>query len=227
MELAPDDHRWIKPVVSVFGHNNLSLTWETVRQLPWIRLQRRKSVAGARVAGLFTALRSAVSDAHGPCVRITLNKLPHHIVCVAGGPGGADHAWREALQQLVPQLERIGVDGPWYDYALYWAANHAGSAPPIQAAGDAPAPAPAPGPTAATATATAAATGAAATAAGAGAAEGEAQCKVCFDSAVEAVLSPCGHEGLCMGCAEALSRRGDSCPFCRSPIERVIRVYKS
>mmetsp|Transcript_23749 Transcript_23749/g.26351 ORF Transcript_23749/g.26351 Transcript_23749/m.26351 type:complete len:278 (+) Transcript_23749:57-890(+) len=47
-------------------------------------------------------------------------------------------------------------------------------------------------------------------------------CKVCYVHKVDCVLLNCGHQGLCQGCATKL----DQCPWCRLPVERVMKVYR-
>ena len=49
----------------------------------------------------------------------------------------------------------------------------------------------------------------------------KAQCCVCIDEAVNAVLLPCRHQQLCVACAGNLAR----CPVCRAPIADRIQVY--
>ena len=49
-------------------------------------------------------------------------------------------------------------------------------------------------------------------------------CKLCFDSAVDCVLSGCGHQSFCLKCVAAL--RTSDCPICRKPRGPAIRFYR-
>lgn len=49
----------------------------------------------------------------------------------------------------------------------------------------------------------------------------EAECVICMDAKSEVVFVPCGHMCCCQPCA---SKEMDSCPMCRSHIERTIKV---
>jgi len=51
-------------------------------------------------------------------------------------------------------------------------------------------------------------------------AEGE-ECCVCFAARQSARLNPCGHQDLCVGCAEFMLHNSPYCPMCRSPITSV------
>lgn len=46
------------------------------------------------------------------------------------------------------------------------------------------------------------------------------RCKVCLDKETACVFQPCGHLCACLDCAELLS----SCPICRKPITRILRI---
>jgi len=50
---------------------------------------------------------------------------------------------------------------------------------------------------------------------------GDDACIVCMDNLANAVLAPCGHHNLCMGCAERL--RSKICPTCRAPFSMIIK----
>ena len=50
-------------------------------------------------------------------------------------------------------------------------------------------------------------------------------CCVCMERPIEAALLTCGHCVVCMQCAGALVAAQAGCPCCRSPIERVARIY--
>eukprot|EP00971_Amphidinium_carterae_P204628 4060874-Amphidinium_carterae.1 len=46
------------------------------------------------------------------------------------------------------------------------------------------------------------------------------QCIICLDARRGAKFMPCGHSVACAECALELFKRGDPCPYCRSPIEQ-------
>lgn len=54
-----------------------------------------------------------------------------------------------------------------------------------------------------------------------------AKCDVCLEGKKDMVIIPCGHMCACGLCARKLHARGDPCPICRGPIERVCRVYQT
>ncbi|XP_026725956.1 E3 ubiquitin-protein ligase LRSAM1-like [Trichoplusia ni] len=49
----------------------------------------------------------------------------------------------------------------------------------------------------------------------------EAECVICMDAQSEVVFVPCGHMCCCQSCS---NKEMDSCPMCRSSIERIIKV---
>ena len=49
-------------------------------------------------------------------------------------------------------------------------------------------------------------------------------CNVCYSEARTHCLLPCGHAGLCEGCALRAQRR-NRCHSCRAAITSVVRVY--
>ena len=55
------------------------------------------------------------------------------------------------------------------------------------------------------------------------------KCKVCFVKPKSATIvhGNTGHVCCCLSCAYTLQRRGDKCPICRAPIDRVIKHYNS
>jgi hypothetical protein len=58
--------------------------------------------------------------------------------------------------------------------------------------------------------------------------DAETMCVVCFDAPKDHAIVPCGHQCVCAGCAEQLTKtRTPSCPVCRGPIERTMRVFCS
>eukprot|EP00961_Rhodomonas_salina_P175386 2365132-Rhodomonas_salina.2 len=54
------------------------------------------------------------------------------------------------------------------------------------------------------------------------------ECCVCTDAAANALFAPCGHQVMCMPCAEAWSSRQGAynrpCPNCRTQVERLLRA---
>ena len=50
------------------------------------------------------------------------------------------------------------------------------------------------------------------------------ECPVCFGTTRECALVPCGHL-LCDSCAVVYDDGGRPCPVCRTPVERVMKVY--
>mmetsp|Transcript_27815 Transcript_27815/g.39194 ORF Transcript_27815/g.39194 Transcript_27815/m.39194 type:complete len:198 (+) Transcript_27815:71-664(+) len=54
---------------------------------------------------------------------------------------------------------------------------------------------------------------------------GEHTCKVCYEAPVNSVLIPCGHAGLCVSCACTQKASGKGCPFCRAPINEIVKQY--
>ncbi len=57
----------------------------------------------------------------------------------------------------------------------------------------------------------------------AGAAEGT-SCLICMDNPREFAVLPCGHLSLCESCTPAITQRG-ICPYCRGPVQGVLRIY--
>jgi hypothetical protein len=47
-------------------------------------------------------------------------------------------------------------------------------------------------------------------------------CRVCYSQAINCVLVKCGHMCVCHDC----SRQLETCPFCRLPIEQVVRIFR-
>ncbi|OQR91861.1 hypothetical protein ACHHYP_20165 [Achlya hypogyna] len=59
------------------------------------------------------------------------------------------------------------------------------------------------------------------------AAGGTRECVVCFDGPQSAVCVPCGHNAVCMRCADyILAAPARPCPVCRSPVREIIRLYQ-
>jgi hypothetical protein len=53
-------------------------------------------------------------------------------------------------------------------------------------------------------------------------------CVVCFDAPKDHLIVPCGHQCVCAGCAEQLTNtRTPTCPVCREPIQRTVKVFCS
>jgi hypothetical protein len=56
----------------------------------------------------------------------------------------------------------------------------------------------------------------------------ETMCVVCFDAPKDHLIVPCGHQCVCAGCAEQLTNtRTPTCPVCREPIQRTVKVFCS
>ena len=57
--------------------------------------------------------------------------------------------------------------------------------------------------------------------------EGSSLCIICWDGAREAVLLECGHSGLCVACAQRISRSAPAlrvCPICRQGFAAIVRI---
>ncbi|CEG41356.1 hypothetical protein PPTG_02341 [Plasmopara halstedii] len=52
------------------------------------------------------------------------------------------------------------------------------------------------------------------------------ECVICFDGLQEAVCVPCGHNAVCMDCAQELIDTTRLCPVCRQQVREVIRLYR-
>ncbi|EQC42386.1 hypothetical protein SDRG_00123 [Saprolegnia diclina VS20] len=53
------------------------------------------------------------------------------------------------------------------------------------------------------------------------------ECVVCFDGPQSAVCVPCGHNAVCMRCADhLLAAPVKQCPVCRSPVREIIRLFQ-
>jgi hypothetical protein len=56
----------------------------------------------------------------------------------------------------------------------------------------------------------------------------ETMCVVCFDAPKDHLIVPCGHQCVCAGCAELLTKtRTPTCPVCREPIQQTVKVFCS
>ena len=56
----------------------------------------------------------------------------------------------------------------------------------------------------------------------------ETQCVVCMDAPKDHRIVPCGHQCVCAGCAEQLTKtRAPTCPVCREPIQQTMKVLCS
>lgn len=51
------------------------------------------------------------------------------------------------------------------------------------------------------------------------------ECTICCTNPVNAACVPCGHMMSCDVCLEQVKRLGKSCPVCRKPINKVLKVY--
>ena len=47
------------------------------------------------------------------------------------------------------------------------------------------------------------------------------ECKICMSNESNAALIPCGHTGICMGCADNVIL----CPFCQAYVRDKLRIY--
>ncbi|KAJ8943711.1 hypothetical protein NQ314_009684 [Rhamnusium bicolor] len=56
-----------------------------------------------------------------------------------------------------------------------------------------------------------------------------AECTICYEHSIDAVLYMCGHMCMCYECAlqQWRGKGGGHCPLCRAVIRDVIRTYKS
>ncbi|GLD97537.1 hypothetical protein PINS_up006227 [Pythium insidiosum] len=52
------------------------------------------------------------------------------------------------------------------------------------------------------------------------------ECIVCFDGPQAAVCVPCGHNAVCMSCAEELLDTTRECPVCRRSVREFIKLYR-
>eukprot|EP00644_Phytophthora_capsici_P010080 jgi/Phyca11/551232/estExt2_Genewise1Plus.C_PHYCAscaffold_410078 len=52
------------------------------------------------------------------------------------------------------------------------------------------------------------------------------ECVICFDGPQEAVCVPCGHNAVCMDCAQELLDTTRLCPVCRQQVREVIRLFR-
>ena len=55
---------------------------------------------------------------------------------------------------------------------------------------------------------------------------GGSECKICFDDESSIVLIPCGHSGICEGCAKDLVTLTKECYICRNEIELIAKINK-
>ena len=51
-------------------------------------------------------------------------------------------------------------------------------------------------------------------------------CVICSDHVVDTLLYKCGHMCVCYRCAMELKSQQHNCPFCRAPIDDVVRAYQ-
>jgi hypothetical protein len=52
------------------------------------------------------------------------------------------------------------------------------------------------------------------------------ECKICFDDQSCIVLVPCGHSGICEGCAKDLVTLTKECYICRNEIELIAKIKR-
>ncbi|KAL6048341.1 Baculoviral IAP repeat-containing protein 2 [Balamuthia mandrillaris] len=53
--------------------------------------------------------------------------------------------------------------------------------------------------------------------------EDENMCKICFEIEINSVILECGHSATCLSCSSGLQ----TCPLCRQPITRVVKLFKA
>lgn len=58
-----------------------------------------------------------------------------------------------------------------------------------------------------------------------GDAEASSLCCVCMAKAKTHALLPCGHRCVCASCADAVVRRCQTCPICRSTVEQRVQIF--
>lgn len=51
-------------------------------------------------------------------------------------------------------------------------------------------------------------------------------CVICSEGVVDTLLYRCGHMCVCYSCAMELKSQRHNCPFCRAPIEDIVRAYQ-
>lgn len=52
------------------------------------------------------------------------------------------------------------------------------------------------------------------------------ECVICFDGPQAAVCVPCGHNAICMDCANELLDTTRLCPVCRQTVRQAIKLYR-
>ncbi|CAH0489599.1 unnamed protein product [Peronospora farinosa] len=52
------------------------------------------------------------------------------------------------------------------------------------------------------------------------------ECVICFNGPQSAVCVPCGHNAVCMKCAEEIQTSAAECPVCRAHIREFIKLYR-
>jgi hypothetical protein len=51
-------------------------------------------------------------------------------------------------------------------------------------------------------------------------------CVICSEGMVDTLLYRCGHMCVCYSCAMELKSKRHNCPFCRAPIDDIVRAYQ-
>jgi hypothetical protein len=51
-------------------------------------------------------------------------------------------------------------------------------------------------------------------------------CSICFKNPVNSALVPCGHMGTCIDCAQFIQKKQFPCPYCRNPVQMVVKLFR-
>jgi hypothetical protein len=57
--------------------------------------------------------------------------------------------------------------------------------------------------------------------------KGAKYCAVCFVKENDHAFIPCGHKCMCLGCAELTMNKFKTCPYCRTKITSIQRIYSA
>lgn len=53
------------------------------------------------------------------------------------------------------------------------------------------------------------------------------ECSVCMAEENVAAFAPCGHQCVCMACAQRVMEQNRRCPVCREPCTGFLRIFRS